>query len=95
MIGSKKKHSHAKAFEALVKYAKKPSMRQYDPECVVCHTVGYGFQTGYKGEAAEKLKGVGCENCHGPGNPHASNPDNSGIPQTPKSVEAAQRRPVA
>lgn len=76
IIGSKKKHSHSKAFEALVKYAKKPKLRQYDPECVVCHTVGYGFKTGYHGEDETRLKNVGCENCHGPGNPHASKPDN-------------------
>ena len=75
-IGSKKKHSHSKAFEALVKYARKPKNRQFDPECVVCHTVGYGYQTGYHGEDSAKFKEVGCENCHGPGNPHASNPDN-------------------
>lgn len=76
IIASKKKHSHSKAYEALVKSAKKPKLRQFDPECVVCHTVGYGFQTGYHGEDELKLKNVGCENCHGPGNPHAADPKN-------------------
>lgn len=76
IIASKKKHSHSKAYEALVKYAKKPKLRQFDPECVVCHTVGYGFQTGYHGEEEARLKNVGCENCHGPGNPHAADPKN-------------------
>src|SRR5205823_10906754 len=38
ILGSKKKHSHAKAFAALDdKHARKPTLRQFDPECVVCH----------------------------------------------------------
>jgi hypothetical protein len=72
--GSAKKHSHAKAFQALEKYAKKPRLRQFDPECVVCHTIGYGFTSGYRGEAEARLKNVGCENCHGPGSLHVANP---------------------
>lgn len=77
IIGSKKKHSHAKAFEALgERYAKKPTLRQFDPECVVCHTVGYGFESGYRGEADTRLKNVGCENCHGPGSLHVSDQNN-------------------
>jgi hypothetical protein len=72
--GSPKKHSHAKAFEALEKYAKKPRLRQFDPECAVCHTVGYGFVSGYRGETEARLKNVGCENCHGPGSLHVANP---------------------
>ena len=60
------KHSHA--FDALVNQAKKPSNRQFDPECVVCHTIGYGYQSGYLGDQkTAHLKHVGCENCHGPG----------------------------
>jgi hypothetical protein len=74
--GSKKKHSHAKAFEALEKAAKKPSLRQFDPECVVCHTIGYGFKSGYFGEKESTLKNVGCESCHGPGSLHVSAQDN-------------------
>jgi 2',3'-cyclic-nucleotide 2'-phosphodiesterase (5'-nucleotidase family) len=76
ILGSKKKHSHAKAFEALTKYAVKPTLRQFDPECVVCHTIGYGFEGGYRGEADARLKNVGCENCHGPGSLHKQNQNN-------------------
>lgn len=68
------KHSHA--YDALVKYAKRPSNRQFDGECVVCHTVGFEYVGGY--ENAEKtphLKHVGCENCHGPGSGHVARPD--------------------
>jgi hypothetical protein len=67
------KHSHA--YEALEVYAKRPSNRQFDPECIVCHTVGYGIKTGF--ESTEKtpgLKDVGCESCHGPGSGHMSAP---------------------
>jgi hypothetical protein len=67
------KHSHA--YQTLVD-AKHPSLRQYDGECVVCHTVGFGQPSGFKKEAdALKLGNVGCESCHGPGSLHKSNPN--------------------
>ena len=57
--------------------AKHPSLRQYDGECVVCHTVGFGYKTGFANEKdTPKLKDVGCESCHGPGSLHAKNPEN-------------------
>jgi hypothetical protein len=69
-------HSHA--FDALVKKATKPTLRQYDPECVVCHTVGFAHTGGYRDEQkAAFLKNVGCENCHGPGSAHVREPKNS------------------
>lgn len=69
------KHSHA--YEALEK-ATRPGLRQFDPECVVCHTVGYGFKTGYEGaEKTPHLLHNGCENCHGPGSGHVSAPRNA------------------
>src|SRR5205807_1574346 len=37
---------HAKAFATLEK-AEKPSLRQFDPECIVCHTVGFKNHEGY------------------------------------------------
>jgi hypothetical protein len=74
---------HAHAFKTLVDKAKNPSNRQYDPECVVCHTVGFRHPTGYfdppQGGDLEKhnvkLQNVGCESCHGPGSAHSDNPD--------------------
>jgi hypothetical protein len=72
---AKSKHSHA--YEALTKVANKPTMRQYDPECVVCHVTGFGFESGYINEAKTGLlKHVGCENCHGPGSAHVQVPNN-------------------
>jgi hypothetical protein len=66
------KHSHA--YEAL-ETATRPGYRQFDPECVVCHTTGFKYVGGYESEdASPHLKGNQCENCHGPGSAHAANP---------------------
>ncbi len=40
------KTRHAKAFASL-ENAKRPSLRQFDPECVVCHTTGFKHPEGY------------------------------------------------
>ena len=51
--------------------------RQFDPECVSCHSTGwnaqdfYPYKTGYMDfEKHDMLHGNGCENCHGPGSAH-------------------------
>lgn len=70
-----KKTAHSHAMDALEKVARRPALRQYDGECVVCHTVGLGYKSGYRNElATPALKHVGCESCHGPGSGHAANP---------------------
>jgi hypothetical protein len=57
---------HAGAYSTLEKVGS-----QYDPECIVCHVVGYEYETGYVSEEkTPHLKDVGCENCHGPGSQH-------------------------
>ncbi|MBP3955879.1 hypothetical protein J8F10_11340 [Gemmata sp. G18] len=72
---AKTKHGHA--MDALEKLAKRPSLRQYDGECVRCHTVGFDHQSGYENEKkTAHLKHVGCESCHGPGSGHAADPKN-------------------
>ncbi|HEX5269027.1 MAG TPA: cytochrome c family protein, partial [Gemmataceae bacterium] len=73
------KSKHATAYTTLVN-AKEPSLREYDPECVVCHTVGFRYQTGYANAAkTPNLKDVGCESCHGPGGAHVKRPRNAAI----------------
>lgn len=57
--------AHAKAYEAL-KGAEKA-----DPECLSCHTTGYGKP--FSEKSTEKdLRGVQCEACHGPGSEYKS-----------------------
>ncbi len=61
-----KKTKHAKeAWESV------PAKYKADPECIKCHTTGYGQPTGFKDEASSaNLKGTTCEACHGPGSKH-------------------------
>ena len=64
----KTKHSHA--YHTLVEKG-----QEKDPECLPCHTVGFGFQTGFISQSqTHTLTDVGCENCHGVGGNHAKNP---------------------
>ncbi len=64
-------HSHA--YKTLLE-AERPANRQYDPECIVCHTVGYGVESGFVTAAkTPRLKDVGCESCHGPSSLHVAN----------------------
>jgi hypothetical protein len=69
-----KRSRHRHAYETLE--AQDPP-RNFDPECVSCHVVGWhptkffpyrgGFETVKK---TPHLKNVGCEDCHGPGEKH-------------------------
>lgn len=69
-----KKTPHSHAYQTLVD-ATGPSNRHYDPECIVCHTVGFGQQSGFiTAERTPLLKDVGCESCHGPASVHVANP---------------------
>ena len=66
---------HAFAYQTLLK-----KERYFDPNCVSCHTTGYGYATGFQiGDQDSTLKGVQCETCHGPGKQHAGNPKKTNI----------------
>jgi hypothetical protein len=44
-----------------------------DPNCITCHSVGFGTPSGYRREFKNtKLINIGCESCHGPGSQHVS-----------------------
>ncbi len=67
---------HANAYNALEKIAARPSLRNYDPECISCHVVGYFYNSGFENEKkTTHLKNVGCESCHGPGSQHVEQPN--------------------
>ena len=60
------KSGHAHAFQALLTVK-----ADADPNCIACHTVGFGSPSGYLREfGTKKLTDVGCESCHGPGSLH-------------------------
>ena len=62
---------HTQAFATLVN-----KKQDKNPQCLPCHTVGYGLPTGFVSTTATpQLRGVQCENCHGPAGNHAANPD--------------------
>jgi len=74
------KHSHA--FETLL--TKKQSA---NPECLLCHTVGFGEPTGYTmKESQSYLAAVGCEMCHGRSGSHVRADDQTN--NFPKTTEA-------
>lgn len=59
--------AHARAYATLERIGS-----QYDPECVICHVVGMGYESGFISEdkSSADLRNVGCESCHGPGSEH-------------------------
>lgn len=59
---------HARAYRTLVR-----KEAQFQAECLVCHTTGYGEPGGYSPEQGGQsaMIDVQCESCHGPGAGHA------------------------
>ncbi|MBT4139778.1 MAG: hypothetical protein HOE48_17800 [Candidatus Latescibacteria bacterium] len=70
---------HAHAFRRLLQQQK-----HVQPDCVPCHTTGFGFETGFRiGRDHESLTNVQCEVCHGPGGQHVRRPEKRNIRRTP------------
>jgi hypothetical protein len=63
------KHGHA-----LERLRAKDPKRAGLAECLRCHTVGFGFESGWTDDTndASRLGAVGCESCHGPGSNHVN-----------------------
>jgi hypothetical protein len=71
-----KKTKHAQAFDDLA--TRDPNARM-DPDCLSCHTTGYGSRGGYTSDTETPfLRGVQCESCHGPGQGHLRAPNEKG-----------------
>ncbi len=69
------KSRHATAWKSLTETANPP--RDFDPECIGCHVVGWDglnhfpYIAGFESESkTPELANVGCESCHGPGERH-------------------------
>ena len=69
-----KKTKHAHAYHTL-----EVAGHETDPECLTCHTVGFGVSSGFisVGKTPNHVD-VGCENCHGAGSTHAENLEQKG-----------------
>lgn len=66
---------HAKAFELL------KGDEQKNPECLKCHTTGYGKTGGFVSlEESKHMVGVQCEMCHGPSEKHNKSKKSNVIP---------------
>ena len=74
--------SHAKAWQSLLS-----RKEQNNPECIACHSTGYGEPGGF-GELTQlnirKFKAVQCESCHGP---MAGHPADKRVQPTPITIE--------
>lgn len=66
------KHAHAWAtLEKAEKGTRYGWPVTHNPDCISCHVVGYGLQSGFVNpDKTPDLRDVGCEACHGPGDQH-------------------------
>jgi Cytochrome c554 and c-prime len=88
------KSKHAQAYDALAKIAKHPAGRNFDGECIICHTVGYDIKTGYVNEPkTAHLKNVQCESCHGPSSLHVTEETANAKKKSPTHEFAASLSP--
>jgi hypothetical protein len=70
--------AHSHAYQTLI-----AAGHDRDPDCVGCHVVGLGTESGFRSRSATPhLTDVGCESCHGGGAAHAQAPTEHPMPRT-------------
>ncbi len=92
---------HAHAYATLQDPPKRSKIpRNYDPECISCHVVGwnpqkyYPYVSGFWSlEKTPELINVGCENCHGPGAEHTA-AENGDIEMEEDEMQALRQQQV-
>jgi len=74
--------AHSHAFATLKKVNS-----EFDPDCIRCHSVGYGLSSGFIDETkTPQLANVQCESCHGRGKDHIATKSRASLkPVTPAS----------
>ena len=88
-IWEKTAHSHA--MNTISQEILGKTGRQFDPECVMCHSVGMKFESGYQSMTETAyLADVGCEMCHGPGLFHVDHDDPSAAQLTVAFLQCAK-----
>lgn len=77
---------HARAYQTLVEF-----QRQFDYDCVGCHTTAFKQTGGFENPwAVGTLKNVQCEMCHGSGQAHARAPKKNKLTKLPAADRCRQ-----
>ena len=88
------KSKHFDAWKVLLEREKKEEIPYtQNPDCVSCHSMGYGEKGGFvNAKKSKDLVSVGCESCHGPGSKHVDAMENLPPDTELADIEAALKK---